>query len=228
MKWTLLFLCLSLSAHAAIFQPEKFGKKYAHRIGVEFEASQIKGLAARSDQALDRIIAISLRELRKRGDEAWADQREEEWNSKYSGFLTQMTSSYYDIGDHKPLVDWLASFYDHLESVLGVTVCKSLHLSDIKTFNFCIPVVFHPCTFSMDQVPGDRIDEYRNHFAEGAVYYGLVPVVTYWVIDIACMAATSGIGLCGLAADAGEFVMGKWISPKLSDRVYKSQCGGIK
>src|SRR4051812_32358064 len=168
----------------------------------EIESGNITTLALRTDQALNQLVARGLSELRTKGDEAYATRTEWDWGQNYQGYLTRalMRRGGRDIGDHAPLIQWLASFYDHLELVLGVDACRSLHLSDIKTFNFCIPVVFHPCTFPMDNVQGEREDEYRRHFAQGTVYYGLCSVVVYWIADIACMAGTYGTGigwLCG-------------------------------
>lgn len=203
----------------------------ARALRQEIEDGGLPALAMRADQALDVIVARGVERLRAEGDAAYADQAEGEWSEHFRGFLTHAMATHggRDIGDHKPLIEWLAQFYDRIESVIGIEACKSLHLSDIKTFNFCIPVVFHPCTFPMDAVTISRKNEYRNHFDKGAVYYGLIPVICYWVVDIACLAATQGGGavwLCSPLGSAGEFIMGKWFAPKLSDFVFDRQCGG--
>ena len=109
---------------------------------------------------------------------------------------------------------------------LGVEVCKALHLSDIKTFNFTLPIVFRPCSFPMDAVTITRKAEYRNHFAQGKVYYGLVPVITYWAINAPCMIGTAGLAtmLCGPAASIAEWFMGYSIAPWLSDKIFDGVC----
>jgi len=198
----------------------------ARAIRQEIEDGGMPRLALRTDQALDQLVARGVSELRDKGDDIYATRTEWDWKQNYQGYLTRglMLRGGRDIGDHAPLIKWLASFYDHLESVLGVDACRALHLSDIKTFNFCIPVVFHPCTFPMDSVQGAREDEYRRHFAKGAVYYGLMPVILYWTADIACLAGTYGTGigwLCGPISSAAEFITGKWIAPKVSDFVFE-------
>jgi hypothetical protein len=204
-------------------------RRQAKALRREIEDGNMYATAQRTDEALDALVARGLQKLHEKGDEYFADRFELQWSDKFRGFLTHamVQNDMRDIGDHKPLIQWLATFYDHLESVLGVNICKSLHLSDIKTFNYCIPIVFHPCTFPMDNVTVSREAEYANHFAQGAVYYGLIPVVVYWVCDISCLAATSGIGamLCGPLSGGAEFIMGKWFAPKLSNRLFEKVCG---
>jgi hypothetical protein len=196
----------------------------------EFRDYGLTALAMRSDQALDVIVKKGVEQLKEAGDDLYATQLESEWSEKFRGYLSHgmAQNGGRDIGDHKPLIEWLAQFYNRIEAVIGLDACKALHLSDIKTFNYCIPIVFHPCTFPMDAVTISREAEYRNHFDQGAVYYGLVPVITYWVVDIACLAATQGAGtvwLCSPLGSAGEFIMGKWFAPKLSDFVFEKACG---
>ena len=202
------------------------GRNVAQAIREDMKEGRLVNLSRQTDRALDMVVARGVAELRKKGLEDEANLWEGQWAFHYYGYLTRMTASR-DIGDHKPLVTWLAVFYDRLEFILGVEACKMLHLSDIKTFNFCIPIVFHPCSFPMDLITDPRKTEYRRHFAAGAVYYGLIPVVTYWLIDVPCLIGTSCIAsfLCGGAATAGEYVMGKFLAPKLSDRLFDRVCG---
>jgi hypothetical protein len=203
--------------------------RQARAIRREIEDGNMYATAQRTDEALDALVARGVQKLREKGDDSFAEQFEGEWSDQFRGFLAHAMAQNggRDIGDHKPLIQWLATFYDHLESVLGVQVCKSLHLSDIKTFNYCIPIVFHPCTFPMDNVTVSREAEYANHFAKGAVYYGLIPVVVYWVCDISCIASTSGIAtmICGPLSGGAEFIMGKWFAPRLSNRIFERACG---
>lgn len=204
----------------------EFARQQTEILRKEVERDGLPALARRSDQALDNLVRRGVSELHKRGWHGLANQKQSEWERNYRGYLSMRVTGYGDIGDHKPLSQWLADFYDAIEEKLGVTICKALHLSDIKTFNYAIPVVFNPCTFDMGSVSISRKDEYRNHFAEGAVYYGLMPVVTYWVVDIACLFGTSGIGVffCGPIANFAEMACAEWIAPKLSDRVYDRAC----
>jgi hypothetical protein len=189
-------------------------------------------LPDRATYALEILLGRAAKELKARGHKVEADRLLAEWKVKHRRiFYTYALATMRDIGDHQALNQWLADKYEMLEIILGVDICKSLHLSDIKTFLYTPPIVFRPSTFPMDNVQGERIDEYRRHFNEGAVYYGLVPVVSYWVIWGACTVGTSGMGavamLCGIAGSVGERLLATFVGPKLSDWVYNKATGGL-
>jgi len=227
-KLLILLICAPLFAMTepdVVPSAKSHGNSKARELRMELDRQDLLPLARRTDWALANIVSRATEELRRQGFREMADRYDAEYFFQFSSYLSRAVESR-DIGDHKPLIEWLADFYNKLEAILGVSVCKSLHLSDIKTLNYCIPVVFKPCTFLMDQVTITRKDEYRNHFSGGAIYYGLVPVLTYWVIDIPCMVGTSGIAafLCGPAANAGEYAMYKWLAPKLSDNLFDRVC----
>lgn len=223
-----LFLAFPLLAKADDVPAES--KRIAHKLKKEFRDGQLDAVAYRTDQTLDGMIARSAFYLRDAGDVAYADAKEQEWKMVYSGYLGRMTRNKRHIGDHAPLIQWLAEFYDHVEGVLGVKVCKMLHISDIKSLNFAIPIVFHPCDFPMDAVTEARKVEYKNHFSkdDGAdELYGLAPVLTYWIAYGTCMGFTYGTGVvyaCGFVGDGAEWFMAKFIAPPLSDFVFSKQC----
>jgi len=201
------------------------GRSVSRQVESELSRGDFLSLAKRTDKTLDYIIERTSVELTKRGYRDLADEATADWNFHYRGFLTRMVLSR-DIGDHAPLIEWLARFYAITELALGVEVCKSLHISDIKSLNYGIPVVFKPCSFPMDFVTIERKDEYRNHFNGDKIYYGFLPVIVYWAIDIPCMIGTAGIGalLCGPAASFGEYFSYKFVGPKISDRIFSSAC----
>lgn len=200
---------------------------YVNDIQEDIELHYLQGTAKRTDFAIEAIIKRSVRSLRDQGFDEDADEIERDF-PQYRNYLQNMVahSNGRDIGDHKPLITWLAVVYELIEFKLGVEVCKALHISDLKTINYCIPVVFKPCTFDMGSISIPRRDEYRLHFASGKVYWGLVPVITYWAIEVGCLAATSGAGsfLCGLGATLGERVMGNRLAPGMSDWVFNRLC----
>jgi hypothetical protein len=173
-------------------------------------------LRQRVQMATDAIIRTAGARLRDKGFVAEANTIESEWAFVYMPIFTDR-----DIGDHKPLSDWLAKTYDAIEAKLGIQLCTLLHLSDLKTINFGIPVVFDPCNAEWDMV------EYAKHFVGDEKYFGLAPVITYWCVSIACTAATWGAGigwLCGPLGSGAELVMARFIAPKLSDRIYTAAC----
>ena len=241
-KMRVLLLVLSLAcftaccANVVMKEPpealkgDNFSQTQANEIANDVGSTgKLDKLAARSDAALDNLVKRGILQLNIAGLNELASHKESEWGH-YTGYLVKsLTPSMQDIGDHKPLIGWLADFYNILEDSLGVDKCKKLHLSDIKTFNYAIPVVFHPCDFPMDKVTGTRQDEYKRHFSEGDVYYGILPVVTYWGADIACDVATSGGGIawaCGTIAGASEFISAKFLAPHISDFIFNQCCGG--
>ncbi|NDD91477.1 hypothetical protein EBZ37_05270, partial [bacterium] len=70
---------------------------------------------------------------------------------------------------------------------------------------------------------GDSWDkeEYRKHFVP---FSG---VVTYWSVNVSCRVWAVGLWArgCGIAAAVSRFSMEKWISPRVSDRIYKMATG---
>lgn len=180
-----------------------------------------------SDRAINSALQLAAVELKKKGKIIEADDMMMEWKSIYGSSLKYMGRK---IGDHKPLSQWLKEKYDLIEFVLGVEVCKKLHLSDIKSLNHGFPVVVKPCTFPMDQVTGTRKDEYKRHFCGGPhgddTYYGVIPVVTYWAAYTGCTIGTMGTGfvlVCGLAGNTAEKLIGM-VADDLSDRLFDRVC----
>jgi hypothetical protein len=231
MRILLLLAFFSVPAFSLTIQQQHFADEQAGNLRDELMQGDMVTLADKSDQALDAVVARAMVHLRKKGDYHFADQMESEWAEKYHGFLTRMViaeEATHDIGDHAPLLQWLATLYDEVEGKLGVEICKLTHLSDIKTFNYTIPIVFHPATFPMDQVTGPRAYEYLRHCNQGSVYYGLLPVLTYWVADVGCMVGTYGTGaimLCGLIGDASEVVMSKFFAVGICEWIYTKSGG---
>jgi len=210
-------------------------RKYATEIESEIRQAPNQQLrtAQYTDQALSQLMKVAVARLRAENFKDEAYQIESIYRIQYDGFLTKMVAGNIaagrDIGDHKPLIAWLANVMATLERTLGFGTCKALHLTDIDVFNYAIPIVFHPCTFPMDAVTVDRQTEYREHFADSPRYGGgLIPVVVFWVADIVCSAATFGGGwffICTPISDLAEWAMQKWIAPKLSDDIFTKSCG---
>jgi hypothetical protein len=177
-----------------------------------------------ADQAVDGALKRAIKELRKKGYSSYAQTIEFEWTAYYGNSLF---TDERNIGDHKPINQWLAEKYQVIEMFLGVEVCKALHISDIKTLNFGIPVTIHPCSFPMDLVQGERVDEYVRHFAGGPngddTYYGVIPVITYWAVVIP-LTPTLPIG-AGIVASIAERLM-DIAAVSLGKRVYEKRCGG--
>ena len=178
-----------------------------------------------ADYGVNAGIYRAVQELRRKGKTDFANDLQVTWERTYRSSL--FTSSR-DIGDHKPAIVWLAEQYDKVELVLSAEVCRALHISDIKSLNHGIPVTIHPKDFPMDNVPGERIDEYRRHFAGGPsgndYYYGVIPVVAYWAAFAGCQASGLAVG-CGVVASLTERLIDIVAAP-ISDKVYNRFNGG--
>lgn len=182
-------------------------------------------LFLRSEKALNTLMNVAIAELAKK-DQAESQKLKYEWETKYREMYFIYETDR-DIGDHYPLNQWLAEKYELLEFVLGIELMRLTRLIDLKTFLYCPQIVFRPCSFDMDSVQGERIDEYRNHFSYGEKYTGLVPVTTYWVTYGAVTAGSSGVFVffAGIISAAAERIM-FLVSPRLSDKVYNMFCEG--
>lgn len=234
-KTFLVFLVAFVLACTQGF-PARFKQQDVYDQASQMDGPDFQNLAKKTDVTIKAIITRAVSTLHDQGFDEEADRIEQEYKANFDWFVFRMVLARgeHHIGDHKPLIDWLAKVYDSLEAKLGVQVCKALHLSDIKTLNYCIPVVFHPCTFDLNGLNVDREAEYRRHFAmdDGGSadpehsLYGLASVAVYWTIEGACLTGTSGIGsiLCGLAATGAEFFSGHIVMPHISDSLFVRIC----
>lgn len=185
----------------------------------EFAESGLLGLANRTDQALDAVLKVSITNLNRKGFRSLA-REVDQGRMKFRGEVTRLTMNpSRDIGDFEPLSDWLAGIYDKIEAALGYEICRALRISDIKTFNYTIPIVFRPCSVDMD--------EYELHFVHDAKYRGLFPVVVYWVSSMTCNMATFGAGaffICSPISMLIEMGADRWVGPWLSPRIWGAFC----
>lgn len=182
----------------------------------EFRDAGFVRLAERTTEALDAIFYIAKRNLRRKGEYALEKEIKNGWEFHRQTLITFALNMGQGrpIGDFEPVSEWLKIAYEKIEDALGVEVCRALRLSDIKTINHAVPVVFRPCQF------GEA--EFNYHFIHDDVYRGLFPVVIYWVSSITCSMATFGAGyffICSPIAmliEAGaDRVIAPWLAPKL-------------
>lgn len=204
-------------------------KRFTAEIRSEIEDGRMDTIARVTDRVIEHMVNRGLERLEAAGDREGAHFHRFLFNTEMKGYLTRMVAAqrggYMDIGDHpeQVLSTWLRDFYERLELILGVTICKATHLSDIKSINSTVKIVFKPCSFEMDLVSGERIDEYRRHFNAGEVYYGLVPVAVWWLVDVPLLMTPAAM-FAGTIASAVQFGISKTVGPKLSDLVYTKSC----
>lgn len=220
--------------------PRKVKPPISEQVAASFERDAVASFgglsstAMRTDEAIERMVTFSAWLLQRRGLNYEADMIVREYYGRFDGFMVRQ-ESIRGLGDHAPLISWLADWYAVLESRLGPRVLRFTNLEHIKILNYAIPVVFNP-----RGKDGDSWDmyEYRDHFAgtRERFFYplwqhnGLAGVVTYWAVWGACTAGTSGTGgilpwVCATVADVSCFRVGRDIAPGMSDRIYRRANG---
>jgi hypothetical protein len=223
-------LNLDLSDMQYVSAPMTEDQRKAIEAQVETDARDLEKLAIRTDAALDRIVKLAAWSLRRKGHSADATRIETEYRNYYTRgvYYTYLGVEQLELGDHQPLSQWLVTWYDKLESILGPFVMKITHLCDIKILNYGIPVVFHPAGWK-----GEIWDiaDYRDHFAGHMepdgwmfIHHGVAGVAAYWTTWGICVGATWGAGaivfICTPIGAASEYAMDRWAAPPLSDWVY--------
>lgn len=200
-------------------EEKEVSNKRADRIAREIYEDKMVVLARKTDRSLAAIIDIGTRNLRLRGYKKEATELQSGYY-KLTHFVEKtVLKGVRDIGDFEPLSKYLAVAYEVLEYKLGYQICYTLRLTDIKSLNYAIPVVFHPCKFGLS--------EFELHFVHDIKYRGLLPVVSYWTTVITCSIATFGAGyffVCSPLAMGVEFAMDRWVAPALAPKIYNLVC----
>jgi|GEM_PF-1191807 len=166
-------------------------------------------------QALEVIVRASLNVLKAEGYTQYAERKEREWNTSFSLNSSNGLGAL-DLGDHAPLSQWVAGFYDGLEARIDRKWLKLFMIYDLKIFNYGIPVAVRPGGNPRTRQPwGEK--EYGLHF---------VPVSAasvYWISNGACSVAVPppfSLG-CGVAAMLPRLGMEHLVAPGLSKAIYK-------
>ncbi len=185
---------------------------------------QHKDFTTITHTALGAAIEILAFELRYRYNEnAAADAILNEWSKQNpTAFAALVMSRGYDrdLGDHTPLLPWLQNEIQTMTSKYGINFAALPIVSDVVTLNFAIPVVFAPHG-SWESPDVDNRIEYRKHFIPFA------NLVTYYATNLSCNLVLKHYNLsdlkriCPKAANALEWVMGRYIAPQVSDWIFK-------
>lgn len=224
-------LNMDLSGIYQVASPISKEQQEAAENEVKQAMQRLDTFAAKTDESLSRIIKVASWALDRRGYHTDAKKIREQYDELYSHAVFNYALDIVPVGmgDHAPLSQWLADWYNKLEAKLGPTVMRVTNLEDIKILNYTIPVVFHPKGYNGEW--WDMMD-YRDHFAGNRtkLFYpltehdGLAGVVTYWGVWGVCVAATWGAGaitfICSPIAEVSNFGVGKYIAPKVSDWIY--------
>lgn len=215
-----LVICLTLGA-ASVFGCESSGEPSncdvaevstrTERMAREFDIEVRDGrLKQRTNIALNALVRFAAFKLRAKGHKVEAKKLVDEWESTWDGYIYRVGR---DLGDHRPLSQWLSDKYDMLELILGTKVMEFTRLVDIKIINFAIPVVFS-CVDNVDEV------EFGKHFVP---FSG---VVVYWTSFFACVGGTWGTGFlfCSPISFGCELLTKNMLAPALNPTVWKWSC----
>lgn len=220
----LIVLISLLSSVPSLAFNQKQAEKYTKQI--EKHVRTMRDIADRTDKAVSTILYIAEHNLRIRGFEYEADEIGE-GRIQFEGFLVQSYLSR-DIGSFAPMSKFLDRVETMVEQKLGYKLTYALRITDLKTINYSIPVVF----FSACKV---GMYEYMAHFC-GDIhvnpksqhpYRGLFPTTSYWTMLVSCSLSTAGLlsFACSPVAAIGEWAIDGGFSPWLAPRLYQTFCG---
>lgn len=181
------------------------------RLAKKFQSDIERGkLAIQTNRALDAIIRLAVYKLKMTGHKAEAATLLKEWIEQWDGEVIRLGR---DLGDHKPISQWLAQKTALLKMILGESVFKALRLSDLDVLNYGIPVVIS-CLDNVDA------HEYLLHFAP------FCGTVSYWVSFFSCVGFTWGTGFlfCSPISMGVEYLALNIIAPKLNEPIWKLAC----
>lgn len=167
-------------------------------------------LRMKTISSLDFQFAVACKVLKQNGYKKEAQKLQDEWQNQWMAVMRATR----DLGDHKPLNEWIAKKYKELVELLGQDVVNFFHLDDINIINYAIPVVFN-CHIAYNET------DYSQHFVP------LSGVIAYWGAAGTCILVSSGIGVffCSPIGMVSEHLMIKFIAPGISVKVYNRFCG---
>lgn len=196
----------------------------------ERDNGSIEKHAARTNRVLRGIFKIAVMNLKRYGFDDEARDIQQGWR-EHDGELQRIVAyGYRDIGDFKPLSDWLASAYDKIESKLGYQLCMTLKLSAIKSYNYGIPVFFQMCRYGETEAIHHGCGD--SHLPSTPPnlhpYEGIVDLTAYFSVLIGCEIGTYGAGtfwICSPLAMLTEWVVDNKLCEPLTGFIFDKACG---
>ena len=159
--------------------------------------------------------------LRDKGHRKLADKIKQDFSAYKNYFVNQYWGEK-ELGDHPPMSEWLEDVHNDIEEAIGSEWCKFWHFHDLEIINHSIPVVGNPDKYDLA--------EYKDHFSGHHImrfqweHHGLAGVITYWLVNVACIYGTSGIGVisfaCSAVAAGAEHIMDLKIAPPIAERIW--------
>jgi len=185
---------------------------------IEPQVNELEKLSVLSNTAIRAMVKIGTRNLRRKGFTKTARRIERQWR-RLDGTIIQIARHERNIGDFEPLSEWLDTTYETFEQVLGLEVCGILRLTDIKTFNYGLRVVFRPCVYGEE--------EFSKHFIADERYKGVAPVASYWAVVLGCSIGTYSIGYFFICSPIGivvEAAVKNKVAPWAAPKIYEKAC----
>lgn len=159
--------------------------------------------------------------LKHKGQNKLADKISSEFEF-YKDYLVSQYFGEKELGDHPPMSEWLEDVHNDIEDAIGAEWCKFWHFHDLEIINHAIPIVMNPDKYDLA--------EYKDHFSGHHLFrfqwehHGLAGVITYWLVNVACIYGTSGIGVisfaCSAVAAGAEHIMDLKIAPPIAERIW--------
>ncbi len=195
------------------------------------DVEDLDGLADRTNVALRAIFKVAVRNLKLYGYTDEARTLQSGWKN-WDGQLQRIVGSRRyadsrDIGDFPGLIAWIDQAYDVLELTLGYKLCYTLRLTDIKTINRGLVVVFQPCKHGATQMLSHSCGDLHTTPLHPMPYRGLINITAYWVTSFTCSMATFGAGaffICSPLAYLVELSFDKWLCEPIQGKIYEWAC----
>ena len=209
----------STSAKAETFEGELIALQAAIDVRDQFiTALEKKDFTEMTHNSMANAVEMLAQDLRKTySDEKMANKLENVWSQNESMFFA---SNLDELGDHSPLIPKLEEFLTSLADKYGTIILTLPVVTDIRTLNFAIPVVFHPKGNWQSPELDNRI-EYRKHFipfANIVTFYGTLAACNYFATKSQQPDLKK---VCKPAAEKLKFAMGRYIAPPMSDWIFK-------
>jgi len=175
--------------------------------------------AKKIDRASENMVKFASFLLKQQGKPQIAAEIEAEYLDNYQNYTyLYAIGAVSDIGDHPPMWEWLDKLEKKLRAELGDFIMEATRLSDLRTFNYAIPIVLQPAGDERFDPPTliSKLD-YQQHFVPFA------GALSYWVTWGVCVGATWGAGILFICAPVGmivERVIETRVAPPLSDKIW--------
>jgi len=191
----------------------------------EFKGGDRKVMAERMNYATRYLVNLTVKNLTRRGFGAEAMQIKRDWKRVDGELQRVVASNSRDITTFDPWSKTLANIGWTAIGLLGFDLAHSLRVTDLITFAYTPPVIFHPCKYGAV--------EFGYHFTEQnpsspTQFRGGFPTTIFWLSNITCSVGTFSAGLifpvCGVLSSLIELGAREYLSPRLEKFIFEKSC----